>query len=77
MVTIKTLTKQKYKNNSKSPSKVVFFQTEKDICKIVCLHLTETVEENIEVLKQFQYLKTAEVYEVENEKGILYLLKSE
>jgi hypothetical protein len=77
MISIKTLTKQEYENISKSPSKIVFFETEKDICQIICFHLAETIEENIEVLKQFQTFKDGKVYEVENEKGILYLLKLE
>lgn len=77
MTSIKTLTKQEYDNISKSPSKLVFFTTEKDICKIICFHLAETLKENIEVLKQFQPFKDVEVYEVENEKGILYMLKLE
>jgi hypothetical protein len=79
LTTIKILTQQEYENNNKSPSGLVFFTTEKDICEIVSNHLSENIKENIETLKMFSKLtiEKTEVFEVCRNKKVLYLHKIE
>ena len=76
MTTIKIITKQNYEKNSKSPSEIVFYKSEKDLVKIVSLHLAKTLKENIEITKKFLSLPdNVEVYEVETNKKVLYIMK--
>lgn len=77
MISIKTLTKQEYEKNHKSPSEMVFYKTEKDICEIISLHLAKNLKENLEIIEKFLSLsKESEFYETENNGKILYIIKA-
>lgn len=75
MISIKILTKQEYEKNSTSPSEIVFYKTEKDICKIISLHLAKTVKENITVLQKFIHLLNEEIYKIESAEKTLYIMR--
>ena len=75
MTAIKVLTKQEYEKNHKTPSEVVFYQTEKDICEIISLHLSNNIEENITILQKFINLQNEDIYEVTTKEGVLYIIK--
>jgi hypothetical protein len=75
MISIKTLTKQEYEKDSKSPSEIVFYRLEKDLCEIISSHLAKNIKENIEILQKLLYLRNAEVYEMKDEKRLLYIVK--
>ena len=77
MISIKTLTKQEYEKNHKSPSKMVFYRTERDICKIISLHLAKNLKENLEITEKFLSLSNkSEVYETDFDGKNLYIIKS-
>lgn len=77
MISIKALTKQEYEKNHKTPSKIVFYKTEKDICEIISLHLAKNLKEGIEITEKFLFLeREADAYETENNGKILYIIKS-
>lgn len=75
MTSIKILTKQEYEKNGKTPSEIVFYETEKDICRIVSLHLSKNIKENMAILQKFIHLQNEDVYEVVTEERVLYILK--
>jgi len=74
MMTIKISTLKEYENSRKSPSEIYFYKNEKSVCKIIAMHLSETIEENINILEKFRALKNTEIYEIESKKGLLYLI---
>lgn len=77
MINIKILTKQEYEKNPKSPSEIVFYKTEKDICEIISLHLAINLKENQKIIENFLSLpKEVEVYEIENHEKTLYIIKA-
>jgi hypothetical protein len=77
MINIKTLTKQDYDKNHKSPSEIVFYKNEKDLCHIIGLHLAKNLKESLSVAQKFISLsKEAEVYETENDGKFLYIIKT-
>ena len=78
MIKIKTLTKQEYEKNHKSPSEMVFLYEEKKLHQIIGLHLAETLRENIEICKKFLALPNkSDVYETEKDGRILYIVRYE
>jgi phage terminase large subunit GpA-like protein len=72
---MKALTKQEYEINHKSPSQLVFYETEKDLCHIASLHLAEYIKDNITVLEKLLHLKDSDVIETENKDGVFYIVK--
>lgn len=75
MISIKAFNKQEYEKIAKSPSEIIFYETEKDILKIISKYLAKNIEENIEVLQKFLPLPKGECYEIEYEKGLFFILK--
>lgn len=77
MINIKTLTKQDYDKNHKSPSEIVFYKNEEDLCHIIGLHLAKKLKDSLALTKKFLSLsKEAEVYETENDGKTLYIIKN-
>ena len=60
---MKQLSRQEYEKNSKTPSNIVFYTTDKDLCEIASRHLSENIKENIEVLEKLLHLNDAEIIE--------------
>lgn len=76
MTEIKIYTDQDYEKYMISPSEVCFISNVKELKDIANIHLSETIEENIEVLKQFKEInleKTTLIETKTNEK-LLYLI---
>ena len=75
MISIKAFNEQEYEKIAKSPSEIIFYETEKNILEIVSKYLAKSIEENIAVLQKFLPLPKGECYEIEYEKGTFYILK--
>lgn len=76
MIHIKNLTIQEYEKNKKSPSEIVFYNSEKDLINIIGLHISDNFKESIEVTEKFLSLPSeAEVYEIKKNIKILYVIK--
>ncbi|ELY2018139.1 hypothetical protein SL053_002052 [Flavobacterium psychrophilum] len=73
---MKQLSRQEYEKNSKAPSNIVFYTTEKDLCEIASRHLSENIKENIEILEKLLHLKGAEIIETEYGNSIFYIEKN-
>ncbi len=77
MTTIKIFTRQNYEKNLKSPSEIVFYKDETDLVKIISLHLAKSFKDSIEITKNFLSLPdNVDIYEVETDKNVLYIIKS-
>jgi hypothetical protein len=77
MTTIKTLTRQNYEKNPKSPSEIIFYKDETDLVEIIALHLAKSFKDSIEITEKFLSLpNNVDIYEVETDKKILYIIKS-
>ena len=73
---IKIYTDQDYEKYMISPSEVCFIKNEQNLKNIAEIHLSDTIEENIEVLKQLKEInleKTSLIETKRNEK-LLYLI---
>ena len=73
---MKQISKQEYEKNKKSPSNIVFYATEKDLCEIVSLHLVKNIKENIDVLEKLSYFKNVDIIETKNVNEIFYIIKN-
>jgi hypothetical protein len=73
---IRALSKQEYEKDSKSPCEIIFYETEKDILRIVSTYFAENIEENVEALQKFLLLPSmSEVYRTQNVEKVLYIIK--
>ena len=76
MTTIKIITRKNYEKNSKSPSEIVFYKSEKELIEIIALHLAKNLKETIEIIEKFLSLPdNVEVYEAETNEKVLYIMK--
>ena len=76
MTTIKTLTRQNYEKNPKSPSEIIFYKDETDLVEIIALHLAKNLKENIEITEKFLSLpNNVDIYEVEKDENTLYIMR--
>ena len=74
MIKISTLTHQNYEKLA-NESKIIFIETEKDICYVVAYHFAENIKDNIEILTKLTKINTeAEVIKIETDKNKLFLL---
>lgn len=76
MTEIKIYTDQDYEKHMISPSEVCFIIDKKDLKDIAHIHLSNTIDENIEVLKQLKEINLEKTTLIEtNYNGkILYLV---
>ena len=72
---MKQLSRQEYEKNSKTPSNIVFYTTDKDLCEIASRHLSENIKENIEVLEKLLHLNDAEIIETKYKNSVFYIEK--
>lgn len=75
MTEIKIYTDQDYEKYMISPSEVCFVANEKDLKDIVNIHLSKTIDENIEVLRQLKEIDLEKTTLIETKKDgkLLYL----
>jgi hypothetical protein len=59
-----------------SPSEICFVANEKDLKNVASLHLSKTIDENIEVLKKFKEIKLEKttLIETKTDGKLLYLI---
>lgn len=76
MTEIKIYTNQDYEKYMISPSEVCFIVDEKDLKDIAHIHLSKTIDENIEVLKQIKEidLEKTTLIETKTDGKLLYLI---
>lgn len=76
-MTVRTITKQEYENSHISPSGLVFFENEKDLCEIVSMHCAENIKQNILILEKLLKInmENAEFIEITNNQSTLYIKK--
>ena len=76
MTEIKIYTDQDYEKYMISPSEVCFIVDEKDLKDIAHIHLSKTIDENIEVLKQIKEidLEKTTLIETKTDGKLLYLI---
>jgi len=76
MTEIKIYTNQDYEKYMISPSEVCFIVNEKELKEIASIHLSKTIDENIEVLKQFKEINLEKTTLIETKKDgkLLYLV---
>lgn len=76
MTEIKIYTDQDYEKYMISPSEVCFVANEKELKEIASIHLSKTIEENIEVLKKFKEIDLEKTTLIETKKDgkLLYLM---
>ena len=76
MTEIKIYTDQDYEKYMISPSEVCFIDNYKDLKQIAEIHLSDTIKENIEVLKQLEEinLEKTTLIETKRNKKLLYLI---
>ena len=67
---------QDYEKYMISPSEVCFIDNSKDLKQIAEIHLSDTIKENIEVLKQLEEinLEKTTLIETKRNKKLLYLI---
>ena len=67
---------QDYEKYMISPSEVCFIDNYKDLKQIAEIHLSDTIKENIEVLKQLEEinLEKTTLIETKRNKKLLYLI---
>lgn len=75
MIKISALTYQNYEKLA-DDSKIVFIETERDICYVVAYHFADNIKDNIEILTELTKINTeeAEVIKIETDKNRLFLL---
>lgn len=76
MTEIKIYTDQDYEKYMISPSEVCFITDKKDLKDIAHIHLSKTIDENIEVLKQVKEidLEKTTLIETKTNGKLLYLI---
>ena len=76
MTEIKIYTDQDYEKYMISPSEVCFVADKKDLKDIAHIHLSKTIDENIEVLKQIKEidLEKTTLIETKTNGKLLYLI---
>ena len=76
MTEIKIYIVQDYEKYMISPSEVCFVANEKDLNDIAHIHLSKTIDENIEVLKQLKEidLEKTTLIETKTDGKLLYLM---
>ena len=76
MTEIKTYTDKDYEKYMISPSEICFVANEKDLKNVASLHLSKTIDENIEVLKKFKEIKLEKttLIETKTDGKLLYLI---
>ena len=76
MTEIKIYTDQDYEKYMISPSEVCFVANEKDLKNVASRHLSKTIDENIEVLKQLKEidLEKTTLIETKTDGKLLYLM---
>ena len=76
MTEIKIYTDQDYEKYMISPSEICFVANEKALKNIASRHLSKTIDENIEVLKQFKEidLEKTTLIETKTDGKLLYLM---
>ena len=76
MTDIKTYTDQDYEKYMISPSEICFVANEKDLKNVASRHLSKTIDENIEVLKQLKEinLEKTTLIETKTDGKLLYLM---
>ena len=76
MTEIKIYLDQDYEKYMISPSEVCFVANEKELKEIASIHLSKTIEENIEVLKKFKEIDLEKTTLIETKKDgkLLYLM---
>lgn len=76
MTEIKIYTDQDYEKYMISPSEICFVANEKDLKNVASRHLSKTIDENIEVLKQLKEidLEKTTLIETKTDGKLLYLM---
>ena len=76
MAEIKIYTDQDYEKYMISPSEICFVANEKDLKNVASRHLSKTIDENIEVLKQLKEinLEKTTLIETKTDGKLLYLM---
>ena len=76
MSEIKIYTDQDYEKYMISPSEICFVANEKDLKNVASRHLSKTIDENIEVLKQLKEidLEKTTLIETKTDGKLLYLM---
>lgn len=76
MTEIKTYTNQDYEKYMVSPSEVCFVADKKDLKEIAHIHLSNTIDENIEALRQLKEidLEKTTLIETKTNGKLLYLI---
>ena len=76
MTEIKIYTDQDYEKYMISPSEVCFIADKKDLKDIANIHLSKTIDENIEALKQIKKidLEKTTLIETKTDGKLLYLI---
>ena len=76
MTDIKIYTDQDYEKYMISPSEICFVANEKDLKNVASRHLSKTIDENIEVLKQLKEidLEKTTLIETKTDGKLLYLM---
>ena len=76
MTEIKIYIDQDYEKYMISPSEICFVANEKDLKNVASRHLSETIDENIEVLKQLKEinLEKTTLIETKTDGKLLYLM---
>ena len=76
MTEIKIYTDQDYEKYMISPSEICFVAKEKDLKNVASRHLSKTIDENIEVLKQLKEInqKKTTLIETKTDGKLLHLM---
>ena len=76
MTEIKIYTDQDYEKYMISPSEICFVANEKDLKNVASRHLSKTIDENIEVLKQLKEidLEKTTIKKTKTDGKLLYLM---
>jgi hypothetical protein len=76
MTEIKIYTDQDYEKYMISPSEICFVANEKNLKNVASRHLSKTIDENIEVLKQLKEidLEKTTLIETKTDGKLLYLM---
>lgn len=76
---VRTMSQQEYEKNHISPSGLVFFKNEKELCEILSMHCAQNILENIHILDKVSNIKIedVEVLEITNSKLTLYVIKND